>query len=123
MSRQLRLVLLIVGGFALAVVLAAVIAVYLLLQPERFTRMLQTQAHAAGLELNGGSCTGRLSDDPTGRKLEALAGLGGIEYAISDNFSDAPLLKAARKGVAVVHDPRKRRFWQDLGLELIDLTV
>jgi AsmA protein len=29
-----------------------VIAVYLLLQPERFTRMLQTQARAAGLELN-----------------------------------------------------------------------
>jgi hypothetical protein len=52
MSRRLRLILLMLGGFALAVVLAAVIAVYLLLQPERFTRMLQTQARAAGLELN-----------------------------------------------------------------------
>ena len=52
MSRRLRLTLLALGGFALAVVLAAVIAVYLLLQPERFTRMLQTQARSAGLELN-----------------------------------------------------------------------
>ena len=52
MSRRLRLVLLMLGGFALAVVLAAVIAVYLLLQPERFTRMLQTQARTAGLELS-----------------------------------------------------------------------
>ena len=79
--------------------------------------------YAAGLELAGDSCSGRLADDPTGRKLEALKGCGEIEYAISDNVSDAQLLKAARKGVAVVHDPRKRRFWQDLGLELIDLTV
>jgi len=52
MSRRLRLTLLALGGFALAVVLAAVVAVYLLLQPERFTRMLQTQARTAGLELN-----------------------------------------------------------------------
>jgi uncharacterized protein involved in outer membrane biogenesis len=52
MSRRLRLILLVLGGFALAVVLAAVVAVYLLLQPERFTRMLQTQARTAGLELN-----------------------------------------------------------------------
>lgn len=52
MSRRLQLILLVLGGFALAVVLAAVVAVYLLLQPERFTRMLQTQARTAGLELN-----------------------------------------------------------------------
>lgn len=52
MSRRLRLILLVSGGLVLALVLAAVIAVYLLLQPERFTRMLQTQARAAGLELN-----------------------------------------------------------------------
>lgn len=52
MSRRLRLTLLVLGGLVLALVLAAVIAVYLLLQPERFTRMLQTQARAAGLELS-----------------------------------------------------------------------
>jgi uncharacterized protein involved in outer membrane biogenesis len=52
MSRQLRLILLIVGGFVLSVVVAALIAVYLLLQPERFTAMLQAQARGAGLELN-----------------------------------------------------------------------
>lgn len=48
MSRRLRLTLLLLGGLALAAVLAAVVAVYLLLQPERFTRMLQTQARGAG---------------------------------------------------------------------------
>ncbi|MBT2145276.1 MULTISPECIES: membrane assembly protein AsmA [unclassified Rhodanobacter] len=52
MSRRLRLILLVLGGFALAAALAAVVAVYLLLQPERFTRMLQAQARTAGLELN-----------------------------------------------------------------------
>ncbi|EIM01806.1 MULTISPECIES: hypothetical protein [Rhodanobacter] len=52
MSRRLRLTLLALGGVALTLLLAAVIAVYILLQPERFTRMLQTQARSAGLELN-----------------------------------------------------------------------
>lgn len=52
MSRRLRLTLLTLGGFALTLLLAAVIAVYILLQPERFTRMLQSQARSAGLELN-----------------------------------------------------------------------
>jgi hypothetical protein len=52
MSRRLRLVLLVIGGCVAAVVLAAVIGVYLLLQPERFTAMLQAQARSAGLELH-----------------------------------------------------------------------
>lgn len=52
MSRRLRLILVIIGGFALTVVVAALIAVYLLMQPERFTAMLQAQARNAGLELN-----------------------------------------------------------------------
>ena len=52
MSRRWRLTLMVLGGLVLALVLAAIIAVYLLLQPERFTRMLQAQASAAGLELS-----------------------------------------------------------------------
>jgi uncharacterized protein involved in outer membrane biogenesis len=51
MSRRLRLILLVLGGLVLTAVLAVVTAVYLLLQPDRFTAMLQTQAHNAGLEL------------------------------------------------------------------------
>jgi len=51
MSRRLRLILLVLGGLVLTAVLAVVTAVYLLLQPDRFTAMLQTQARNAGLEL------------------------------------------------------------------------
>ncbi|MDE2307521.1 MAG: membrane assembly protein AsmA [Xanthomonadaceae bacterium] len=52
MPRRLRLILLLLGGLASAALLAVAVAVYLLLQPDRFTAMLQTQARAAGLELN-----------------------------------------------------------------------
>lgn len=52
MRRGLRRALLGVGTLALLVVLGAGIAVYLLLQPDRFTAMLQQQAQRAGLALN-----------------------------------------------------------------------
>jgi len=52
MPRRFRLILLALGGLALAAAVAAVVAVYLLLQPDRFTAMLQTQARTAALELN-----------------------------------------------------------------------
>src|SRR6185312_12531592 len=50
MSRRLQLILLICGGVVLAALLALVVVVYLLLQPERFTTMLQAQAqHRPGV--------------------------------------------------------------------------
>ena len=52
MSRRLRLILIIGGSIVLAALLALVIMIYLLLQPDRFTAMLQTQASNVGLELN-----------------------------------------------------------------------
>ena len=52
MSRRLRLVLIVFGSIVLAALLALVIMVYLLLQPDRFTAMLQSQAGNVGLELN-----------------------------------------------------------------------
>lgn len=52
MSRRLRLILLICGGIVLAALLTLVVVVYLLLQPERFTSMLQSQAQNIGLELH-----------------------------------------------------------------------
>ncbi len=52
MSRRLRLILLVCGGMVLAALLALALMVYLLLQPDRFTAMLQTQARNVGLELN-----------------------------------------------------------------------
>lgn len=52
MSRTLRLALIILASTMLIVALVAIVTVHLLLQPERFTAMLQNQARAAGLELN-----------------------------------------------------------------------
>ncbi|UJJ57600.1 membrane assembly protein AsmA [Rhodanobacter denitrificans] len=87
MSRRLRLTLLALGGVALTLLLAAVIAVYILLQPERFTRMLQTQARSAGLELNLASPA-----SPTLFPRPAL-GLDGI--TLNAAGAGAPILLAA----------------------------
>jgi AsmA protein len=51
MNRRLRLGLLVVAGFVVAIVVAALIAMYVVLQPERFTALLQSRARVAGLEL------------------------------------------------------------------------
>jgi uncharacterized protein involved in outer membrane biogenesis len=86
--RRLRLALYVVGGLALAVVLAAVIAVYILLQPERFTATLQQQARNAGLELNLASPA-----SPTLFPRPALD-LRGI--TLNAQGANAPILVAAR---------------------------
>jgi AsmA protein len=52
MTRRWRIALLGVAGVAAALLLATVIGVYWLLQPDRFTATLQAQARAAGLELH-----------------------------------------------------------------------
>jgi len=52
MSRTLRLALIVAAGIALAIALIGLVTVHLLLQPERFTAMLQNQARAGGLELS-----------------------------------------------------------------------
>ena len=93
MSRRLRLILLVLGGLVLALVLAAVIAVYLVLQPDRFTRMLQTQARAAGLELNLASPA-----SPTLFPRPALD-LDGI--TLNAEGANTPILLAARGRLAL----------------------
>ena len=52
MTRTLRLLLIIAAAAVLFAAIVAILAVHLLLQPERFTAMLRSQAHDAGLELN-----------------------------------------------------------------------
>ncbi len=100
MSRRLRLILLVLGGFALALVLAAVIAVYLLLQPERFTRMLQTQARTAGLELNLASPA-----SPTLFPRPALD-LDGITLNARGRQRADPAGRARPAGTALAHPLR-----------------
>nr|WP_172624080.1 AsmA family protein [Rhodanobacter glycinis] len=52
LSRRLRLTLIACAGVVSVLVLAVLVTLYLLLQPDRFTAMLQSQAHSAGLELS-----------------------------------------------------------------------
>jgi len=93
MSRRLRLVLLVSGGLVAAAALAVIVAVYLLLQPDRFTAMLQTQAHAAGLDLSLASPA-----SPTLFPRPALE-LRGI--TLSAEGANAPILLAARGRLAL----------------------
>lgn len=52
MHRRVRLTLIGIGGALAIVALGLLVAVYLLLQPQRFTDLLRSSAHDAGLELN-----------------------------------------------------------------------
>ncbi|MEO8987342.1 MAG: AsmA family protein, partial [Rhodanobacter sp.] len=93
MSRRWRLSLLVLGGLAAAAVLAMVVVVYLLLQPDRFTAMLQTQARAVGLNLSLASPA-----SPTLFPRPALD-LHGI--TLSAEGASAPILLAARGGLVL----------------------
>ncbi len=88
MTRGLRRLLIGAGALAFAALIAALIAVYLLLQPDRFTAMLQEQAHSAGLELNLASPA-----SPTLFPRPALD-LHGI--TLNAEGADSPILLASR---------------------------
>jgi AsmA protein len=88
MLRRLRLILLVLGGLAMTVVLIAVIAADLLLQPDRFTAMLQTQARTAGLELN--------LANPATPTLFPRPALQLYGITLSAQGANAPILLAAR---------------------------
>lgn len=88
LTRRWRIVLVTGGGIAMAALLALAVAVYLLLQPQRFTALLQAQASGVGLELN---LTRPAS--PTLFPRPALE-LRGITLSAQD--ANAPILLAAR---------------------------
>jgi len=88
MNRRLRIASLSLGGFVAAVVLAALIAMYVVLQPERFTALLQSRARAAGLELTLANPA-----SPTLWPKPALE-LEGI--TLRGNARSAPLVIASR---------------------------
>lgn len=93
MSRGLRLILLVLGSLVLAAGLAVVMAVYLLLQPDRFTAMLQSQVRNAGLELSLASPA-----SPTLFPRPALE-LSGI--TLNARGANAPILLASRGRLAL----------------------
>lgn len=93
MSRRTKLVLLSLGGLLVVAVLGAAVSVYLLLQPDRFTAMLQAQARAVGLELNLASPA-----SPTLFPRPALD-LKGI--TLNAEGATVPILLAARGRLAL----------------------
>jgi AsmA protein len=88
MRRGLHIALASVAAVIVAVFLAALIATYVVLQPERFTALLQSQARAAGLELTLASpASPTLWPNPS---LE----LDGI--TLRGNGASTPLIVASR---------------------------
>ena len=75
---------------------------------------------ASGLGQQAGILTGRYVSDLTGRKEQALIEkyghdvLAGQVCAISDNFSDRPLLEKAACAYVVLHRKSHRQRWQGL---------
>lgn len=82
---------------------------------------------ASALEEKNGLLTGRYAIDLTGRKEQALVDkfgsgvLVGQVCAISDNFSDRPLLENADRAYVVLHRESHRKRWH--GLDVIFLKV
>ena len=93
MPRWLRLTLIILSSATLLLVAVALIAVHVLLQPERITAMLQKQARAAGLELSLSSpATPALFPRPA-LELEGIT--------LSEQNANMPILLAARGTLAL----------------------
>lgn len=93
MSRRLRVVLMVAGGAVAAAVLALVVALYLLLRPERFTAMLQAQAEAIGLELH--------LAQPASPTLFPRPALDLRGITLNARHSTYPILLAARGRLAL----------------------
>lgn len=88
LPRWLRITLWSIGGVALTALLTVVVSLYLLLQPERFTALLQREAGNAGLVLNLASPA-----SPTLFPRPALE-LQGLTLSAKD--AGMPILLAAR---------------------------
>ena len=76
------------------------------------------------LEYENGFFTGRIADEILGRKLDILRMRfenADLAYAVSDNVSDKELLSSAKDSIAVTHHDSKRKFWQRLGIEILDV--
>jgi AsmA protein len=93
LPRRLRLALLACGGVAAAMALAVLVTLYLLLQPERFTAMLQAQASDAGLELSLASPAHPTLFPHPSLELEGLT--------LNARGASTPILLAARGRLAL----------------------
>jgi phosphoserine phosphatase len=82
---------------------------------------------ASTLEQKSGVLTGYYAVDLTGRKEQALiekygpAVLAGKVCAISDNYSDRPLLEKATRAYVVLHRASHRQRWQGLDATFLEV--
>lgn len=82
---------------------------------------------ASELEQQDGVLTGRYLVDLTGRKEQALIEkygpevLAGQMCAISDNYSDRPLLERAAQAYVVLHHESHRQRWQGLDATFLEV--
>jgi AsmA protein len=93
LSRRLRLSLIVCAGVLAAIALAVLVTLYLLLQPDRFTAMLQSQAHRAGLELSLASPASPTLFPYPSLELEGLT--------LTAQGANTPILLAARGRLAL----------------------
>lgn len=82
---------------------------------------------ASQLEQQSGVLTGRYAKDLTGEKEQAIVEkygadvLAGRVCAISDNFSDRPLLEKAAQAYVVLHRESHRQRWQALNATFLQV--
>jgi AsmA protein len=88
MNRRLRIGLFAVVGIFATIILVALIAMYVVLQPERFTALLQSRARAAGLELT--------LANPASPTLWPKPSLELDGITLRGNGGSAPLIVASR---------------------------
>ncbi|WP_329742636.1 membrane assembly protein AsmA [Dyella sp. A6] len=93
LSRRLRLSLIVAAGVLAAIGLAVLVTLYLLLQPDRFTAMLQSQARGAGLDLSLASPARPALFPHPALELEGLT--------LTARGANAPILLAARGRLAL----------------------
>lgn len=83
---------------------------------------------ASALEHRAGVLTGHYVSDLTGRKEQALIEkygpdvLAGQVCAISDNFSDRPLLEKAAQAYVVLHRESHRQRWHGLNATFLQVN-
>lgn len=95
LSRPLRWLLIVFASVLGGIVLIVFAALYLLLQPDRFTAMLQQQASDAGLQLTLSSPASPTLFPRPALQLEGITLSAHDSGVISDNAPNMPILLAA----------------------------
>jgi len=93
LSRRMRLSLIVAASVLAALGVAVLVTLYLLLQPDRFTAMLQSQARGAGLDLSLASPARPTLFPHPALELEGLT--------LTARGANAPILLAARGRLAL----------------------